>query len=99
MIRTRADQDLDAWISDAEKSLMASFARGILKDRAAVRAAIKEPWSNGQTEGQKTEDRSHAILPSICRPVRDMRSSGNFRSKRPNLIGGGSGMMAPVPNA
>lgn len=28
-----------------------SFVRGILKDKAAVRAAISEPWSNGQTEG------------------------------------------------
>lgn len=52
MIRTRADQGLDAWIRNAEKSLIASFARGILKDKTAVRAAIKESWSNGQTEGQ-----------------------------------------------
>ena len=52
MIRARADEDLDPWIRDAEKSLIASFARGVLKDMAAVRAAIKEPWSNGQTEGQ-----------------------------------------------
>jgi transposase len=51
MIRARADEDLDPWIRDAEKSLIASFARGIMKDKAAVRAAIKEPWSNGQTEG------------------------------------------------
>lgn len=51
MIRTRADDDLDPWTRDAEKSLIASFGRGILQDKAAVRAAIKEPWSNGQTEG------------------------------------------------
>jgi transposase len=51
MIRARADDDLDPWIRDAEKSLIASFVRGVLKDNAAVRAAIKEPWSNGQTEG------------------------------------------------
>lgn len=34
--------------------LVASFASGILRDRAAVHAAITQPWSNGQTEGQIT---------------------------------------------
>lgn len=38
-------------IEAASGSLVASFARGIIRDRAAVRAAITEPWSNGQTEG------------------------------------------------
>ena len=52
MIRSRATDDLDAWLEKAEASLMASFARGISKDLAAVRAAIASPWSNGQTEGQ-----------------------------------------------
>jgi hypothetical protein len=33
-----------------------SFAhRDIIRDKAAVRAAITEPWSNGQTEGQITK--------------------------------------------
>jgi len=35
--------------------LIASLAAGITKDKAAVRAAITEPWSNGQTEGQITK--------------------------------------------
>jgi transposase len=52
MIRGKIDTDLDAWIIDASESLLASFARGIVNDEAAVRAAITEPWSNGQTEGQ-----------------------------------------------
>lgn len=52
MIRSRAVVDLDPWIADARSSLLASFVRGILNDLAAVRAAITEPWSNGQTEGQ-----------------------------------------------
>jgi transposase len=34
--------------------LIASFANGVSKDKAAIRAAITEPWSNGQTEGQIT---------------------------------------------
>jgi transposase len=36
-------------------SLVASFANGVIKDRAAVNAAIATPWSNGQTEGQITK--------------------------------------------
>lgn len=32
-----------------------SFATGITKDKAAICAAITEPWSNGQTEGQITK--------------------------------------------
>jgi transposase len=38
-----------------QTSVIASFASGITRDRAAVRAAITEPWSNGQTEGQITK--------------------------------------------
>lgn len=52
MIRTRGAADLDAWITQADQSLVASFARGVARDKAAVLAAITEPWSNGQTEGQ-----------------------------------------------
>ena len=39
----------------ARASLVASFANGVTKDRAAVCAAIALPWSNGQTEGQITK--------------------------------------------
>jgi transposase len=55
MIRTKAKDDLDPWIDRAKASLLASFASGIAKDRRAVLAAITEPWSNGQTEGQITK--------------------------------------------
>jgi transposase len=34
--------------------LVASFARGVMNDEAAVRAAITSSWSNGKTEGQIT---------------------------------------------
>lgn len=43
---------LPDWLSKAEASPLASFARGIRADAAAVEAALREPWSNGQTEGQ-----------------------------------------------
>jgi transposase len=36
-------------------ALVASFANGVIKDQAAVSAAITSPWSNGQTEGQITK--------------------------------------------
>jgi transposase len=34
---------------------MASFANGIVQDHEAAKAALTEPWSNGQTEGQNTK--------------------------------------------
>jgi transposase len=55
MIRKKTEADFEPWIADAEIGLLASFASGIRRDHAAVRAAIAEPWSNGQTEGQITK--------------------------------------------
>jgi transposase len=54
MIRRRAAAELSSWIERARASLVASFARGVTNDEAAVRAAITSSWSNGQTEGQIT---------------------------------------------
>ena len=54
MIAAKKPDDLASWIRDAAGSELASFAFGIKADEAAVRAAIVEPWSNGQTEGQVT---------------------------------------------
>ncbi|MCW2318886.1 transposase, partial [Rhodoblastus acidophilus] len=55
MIRKKAKADLDPWLGRARSSLVAYFANGVAKDRAAVVAAIVSPWSNGQTEGQITK--------------------------------------------
>lgn len=55
IIRKKIASDLEPWIADARASLIASFANGVLKDKAAVSAGITEPWSNGQTEGQITK--------------------------------------------
>jgi transposase len=52
IIRRKALADLDAWISRAQAGLVAAFANGVSKDKAAIEAAIALPWSNGQTEGQ-----------------------------------------------
>jgi transposase len=54
MIRKKAGEELDDWIDRAKAGLLASFASGVMKDRAAVTAAITNTWSNGQTEGQIT---------------------------------------------
>ena len=55
MVRTKNNADLDTWIADAKTSLVASFVTGIVQDKAAVSAAMTEPWSNGQVEAQITK--------------------------------------------
>lgn len=55
MIRKKSLTDLEPWLERARSSLVASFANGIIKDQAAVSAAITSLWSNGQTEGQITK--------------------------------------------
>jgi transposase len=55
IIRGRDADALASWLIDTSKSLLASFANGIKRDFAAVSAAVTEPWSNGQTEGQITK--------------------------------------------
>jgi transposase len=54
MIRTKTASKLPAWLDNAGTSLVASFARGVINDEKAVRAAMTSSWSNGQTEGQIT---------------------------------------------
>jgi transposase len=55
MVRARDADALAPWVTDAAEGLLASFSKGIRADLAAVRAALTEPWSNGQTEGQITK--------------------------------------------
>ena len=55
MVRTKNNADLDTWIAEAKTSLVASFVTGIVQDKAAVSAAMTEPWSNGQVEAQITK--------------------------------------------
>uniref|UniRef100_UPI0035940EC4 transposase n=1 Tax=Pseudogemmobacter lacusdianii TaxID=3069608 RepID=UPI0035940EC4 len=52
MVRNARDDALADWLDDAESSMIAPFARGLRSDYSAVAAALREPWSNGQTEGQ-----------------------------------------------
>jgi transposase len=55
VIRSRAADQLNAWIVAARDSLLSSFANGIAADRDSVHAALVHRWSNGQTEGQITK--------------------------------------------
>ena len=55
MLKSKNVRKLGAWLKDAQKSglyAMQRFARTAQRDIDAVRNAITEPWSNGQTEGQ-----------------------------------------------
>ncbi len=55
IVRGRAHAELDAWLAAAARSRIAelvSFARGIRRDRDAVAAALRSPYSQGQVEGQ-----------------------------------------------
>lgn len=52
MVRNARNDAFAGWLDEAEGSMIAPFARGLRSDYAAVAAALREPWSNGQTEGQ-----------------------------------------------
>ena len=55
ILRSENGSKLAVWLKDAQQSglyAMQRFARTLCRDINAVRNAIKEPWSNGQTEGQ-----------------------------------------------
>ena len=55
LLRGGTVDELDAWLIAARASGiygMQRFARTIRQDIEAVRNAVSEPWSNGQTEGQ-----------------------------------------------
>ena len=78
MIRHKADAGLTSWIERARGSPVASFANGVTKDEAAVRAAITLPWSNGQTEGQITR---------LKLVRRQMYGRGNIDLLQARLIG------------
>jgi transposase len=55
LVRQHLEESFDPWLERANTSSLPSFrsfAAGIRRDYAAVRAALSLPWSNGQVEGQ-----------------------------------------------
>ena len=55
LLRSGDAKCLGPWIEAATSSPVSGFAKGVASDKAAIAAAITEPWSNGQTEGQITK--------------------------------------------
>ena len=54
MVHQRHRDNFDAWITAVQQSgvkELRAFAKGLLKDAAAVRAGLSLSWSNGPTEG------------------------------------------------
>jgi transposase len=71
LLRGGTAEGLDAWLIDARASgiyAMQRFAKTIRQDLEAVRNAMSEPWSNGQTEGQinRLKTLKRAIWPRRC---------------------------------
>jgi len=52
MVRRRQADQLDGWLDAAKGSALAGFAGGLMRDLAAVRAALSLPWNTGPVEGQ-----------------------------------------------
>lgn len=55
MARERQAAQLSEWmneVADSRLPELKAFARGLEQDRAPIDAALREEWSNGQTEGQ-----------------------------------------------
>jgi transposase len=57
MVRERKSEAFDSWLERCATSGIAevqSFAKGLTQEYASIRAALSEPWSSGQVEGQVT---------------------------------------------
>jgi transposase len=52
IIRQRDVTALQPWFEAANMTTLAGFARRLVRDKDAVEAALKLPWSQGQVEGQ-----------------------------------------------
>jgi len=52
MVRCQQADWLDGWLAAAKGFALAGFAGGLVRDLAAVRAALSLPWSTGPVEGQ-----------------------------------------------
>ena len=52
MVRYQQAERLDAWLAAAKDTALTGFADGLVRDLAAIRAALSLPWSTGPVEGQ-----------------------------------------------
>jgi len=54
LLRGRKEEELSGWLKKVSASAIAelvSFAKGLERDEAAVRASLRLPWSQGPVEG------------------------------------------------
>ncbi len=80
LVRERDAAALALWLATAAASGLAEFvefAKGIVRDRAAVEAALTTPWSNGQTEARVLQ------LKTVRR---QMRGRGGFALVRRRVV-------------
>lgn len=81
LLRGRDESGYETWrekIAQSGLKELQSFAQGLLKDDAAVRAAFSSDWSNGQVEGQVNK---------IKMIKRTMYGRASFSLLRARLIG------------
>jgi transposase len=55
MVRQRKPDAFAGWVqacADSGIAKLQSFAKGLMQEEASIRAALREPWSSGQVEGQ-----------------------------------------------
>jgi transposase len=52
MVRYQQAERLDCWLAAAKDTALAGFADDLVRDLAAIRAALSLPWSTGPVEGQ-----------------------------------------------
>jgi transposase len=55
MLRDKDGERLGPWLEEARGGPLAGFAEGLRRDRAAVEAALRLPWSTGPVEGRITK--------------------------------------------
>jgi transposase len=54
-VRQRKTEAFDGWLEACAASSIAEiqlFAKGLAQEETSIRAALSEPWSSGQIEGQ-----------------------------------------------
>jgi transposase len=51
LCRRHSDTSLSTWLAAAKQTELRSFALGVERDRTAIEATLRFPWSNGPVEG------------------------------------------------
>jgi transposase len=77
MVRERDSAAWPRWLEMAKTTLLSCFATRLARDQAAVLAALKLPWSNGQVEGQ---------VHRLKLIKRSMYGRANFDLLRPRVL-------------